>query len=136
MNRIDHLPEGISDVPVIFVRSPSGKILEKISINELKRRHSEHEPEENQRIKIYRAALDHYANGNYELAEILLKHLIEFSESINYEYYERLANLYRITQQKNAEIAVLQEAIEQLHQNAFPENLIQRVERRLAKLVS
>lgn len=132
MSAYKKIPNNINDVPVVFVRTASGIIEEKISINELKRR-NKNNPDEGHRIKLYRAALDHYVNENYDLAELLLVQLIKTSESFNYEYYERLANLFRTQGKTDLEIEILGEALEQLKETHSPENLIERVERRLQK---
>lgn len=133
MKNIRKLPHEVNDVPVIFVRDASGRILEKISINELKLRNSGTSSEENQRIKMYRAAIEHYANQNYEYAEILFLRLIETSDVMNYEYYERLANVYRVQNLPEEEIETLQQAVEKMKTAAFPDNLIHRVEARLER---
>ncbi|MDH6365014.1 tetratricopeptide (TPR) repeat protein [Enterococcus sp. PF1-24] len=131
MKKIQNLANDINDVPVIFIRANNtDRIVEKISINELKRRNTN---EEDHRIKMYRAALDHYANKNYELAEILLIQLIQSSDTIYYEYYERLASLYKLQRQVDNAIEVLEEALDLLKETHAPENLLCRVEHRLNK---
>lgn len=132
MKKIEQLPDDINDIPVIFVRNPSGEIAEKISINELKKRNYTQD-EENHRIQLYRAAVEHYVNANYELAELLLLRLIESSDVTNYEYYERLANVYRAQNLLSQEIEVLETARRLLKEANAPEGLILRVERRLNK---
>lgn len=132
MQKILQLPDNINDIPVVFIRTPSGIVSEKISINELKKR-TEATPHEDYRIKLYRNALEHYANQSYEFAELLLVHLIQSSESMHYEYYENLASVYRAQHHVEAQIEILELAIKKLENLKGQEALLRRVNNRLTK---
>ncbi|MHC5248056.1 hypothetical protein [Enterococcus sp. LJL90] len=132
MQKISRLPDNINEIPVVFLKNPSGKVLEKISINELKERVSPLVSED-YRIKLYRNALEHYADQNFENAELLLLHLIETSEGFHYEYYERLASVYEAQEATELQIEVLTFAQEKITEFNGQEALLRRVTRRLVK---
>lgn len=132
MQKNFQLPENINDIPVVFIRTPSGIVSEKISINELKKR-TQATSNEDYRIKLYRNALEHYANQSYKFAELLLLHLIESSEMMHYEYYENLASVYRAQHLVDAQIEILELAIKNLKNLKGQDALLHRVNNRLTK---
>lgn len=135
MKKIPFGPTNVNDIPVIIVRDHHGHVQEKISLNEMERRNKQSYQSESQQIRDYRKALEYYSKKEYLLAEELFLQLIAQSQQgLNYQYYERLANIYRQQQRLPEELNLLNQALTELQTCHGVETLIKKIERRIEEV--
>lgn len=123
-----------NDIPVIFISDSAGKIVEKISINEWRRRKKAAREIESFEIKLYREALNYYSNQELEKAEDLLLFLSERTRYSRYEYIERLANIYRQQKRIDKERCILLLARREIIDRDDLDGTIQRIDIRMRNL--
>ena len=130
MKKIMREPENVNDIPVIFVYDDFGHIVEKISVNEWRKR----KEKENMDIKLYREALNYYGQKEYGKAEDLLLFLVARTGYTHYEYVERLANIYRQQKRVSKERSLLLATRRSLSQFEDYDGIIRRIDKRFKLL--
>lgn len=123
-----------NDVPVIFLYDDKGRIIDKISVNQWKEKKKKVQLLEELDIKLYRTALDYYANQEFLKAEDLLLYLIEGTAYTHYEYVERLANIYHQQKRVHKEKNLLVETKKQQGAVDSESGILQRIDKRLLEL--
>lgn len=133
MERFLHKPSNPNEIPIIFVRDSNGNVQKKVSVNEWNKRYSPSSLNELE-IKLYRQALVYYGDKEYEKAIDLLKFLIAKTDYTHFEYIERLANIYHLTEQPAKEYQLLANVLAVAELVKLPSGIVKKMEKRVEKV--
>ncbi|WP_165006828.1 MULTISPECIES: hypothetical protein [unclassified Enterococcus] len=133
MERFLHKPSNPNEIPIIFVRDSNGNVQKKVSVNEWNKRYSPSSLNELE-IKLYRQALVYYGDKEYEKAIDLLKFLIAKTDYTHFEYIERLANIYHLTEQPAKEYQLLVNVLAVAELVKLPSGIVKKMEKRVEKV--
>ena len=122
-----------NDVPVLFIYNHQDEIIGKLSINEWKAQKKAAQLLNELEIKLYREAINYYTSNDFDKAEDILLFLILQTDYTNYEYVERLANLYRRNQRHSKEKELLLKAKKNMLAFEATEGIIRRIDKRLLR---
>ena len=122
-----------NDVPVLFIYNHQDEIIGKLSINEWKAQKKAAQRLNELEIKLYREAINYYTSNDFDKAEDILLFLILQTDYTNYEYVERLANLYRRNQRHSKEKELLLKARKNMLAFEATEGIIRRIDKRLLR---
>ncbi|MBF8807948.1 MAG: hypothetical protein IC227_05855 [Enterococcus lacertideformus] len=131
MERYIHKKMNYNEIPIIFVRDDKGNRPFKVSVKEWTNRYSPVSLNELE-IKLYRQALVYYSEQDYPKAIDLLKFLISKTSYTHFEYIERLATIYQITNAPLKEFHLLSSALSVAE--VIPPALVKKLEKRSARV--